>query len=131
MNDWRFRLLMAAIGWLAMDIHSDVTANLPNTDMGMLAFHGSAAAVELVLIFCMPWLLEGRLCDDMQTLSLVSMIANALGWALYLASLPPVFYNTFMWGLSCVQLGRLLMVDRHDADTLGCDLVRRPHIVGA
>lgn len=131
MNNWRFRLLVGAIGYMAMDIHSEVTVNLPNTDLGMFIFHGSAAVVEIVLIASMPWLLEGDLCDDMQTLSLVSMCANFIGWLFYVASLPPVFFNTFMWGLCCVQVGRLLMVDRHDADTLGRDLVRRPHIVGA
>jgi len=130
MNLLRFRVLFALIGWLAWYVHMYVTATLPNTPEGMLLFHGSAAAVDLFLVYSAPRLLEGKLCDDIQTLCLVSIVGNALGWALYLAYLPPVFYDTFMGMLCYVQLARLFMVD-YDANHLGCDLVRRPRILGA
>lgn len=97
----------------------------------MLVFHGTAATIDLFLLYSAPRLLEGKLCDDIQTLCLVSIVGNALGWMLYLAYLPPVFFNTFMWGLGYVQLARLFMVDRHDDNTLGCDLVRRSDLMGA
>jgi hypothetical protein len=74
----------------------------------------------------------GRLCDDLENLCLVSMVGNALGWALYLAYAPPVIYNTFMTGLGYAQWMRLFYVGRDDADcSLGSDLVRRPDFVGA
>lgn len=131
MNLLRYRIAMAAVLGLAIYIHSQCTAPLPNTDEGMLWFHGSAAAVDFFLLCITPYFFEGQLCDDMQTLSLVSIVGNALGWALYVAEIPPVLFNTFMWGLSYVQWARLFMVDRHDANALGCDMVRRPHFLGA
>jgi hypothetical protein len=131
MNTWRSRFIVFAAFWLVMQIHGDVTHCLPNTPGGMLVFHGSAAAVDLFLLYCVPWLLEGRLCDDIQTLCLVSIVANLAGWLLYLAYASPVLYNTFMWGLAYVQWLRILVVDRNDADTLGFHLVRRPYLLGA
>lgn len=131
MNGWRLRLLYGAVMWVIFDIHANVTVSLPNTPAGMLAFHFSAALADFVLLYSTPWLLSGRLCDDMQTLSFVSIVGNALGWALYLAYSPPVFFNTFMWGLTCVQGARLLIVDCDDVDSMGMHLVRRSHHVGA
>lgn len=131
MNDWRSRIVVAALFWVAMELHAEITASIPNTPEWMLLFHGSAASVELMLVWSLPWLIEGKLCDDMQTLSLVCIVINALGWAAYMARIPPVFFNTLMWGMAYVQWARLCMVDRHDADTLGRDLVRRPNLLGA
>jgi len=90
----------------------------------MLAFHLSAAAVDLLLLKSAPRFISGRLCSDMQFLCLVSMSANFVGWIAYTAYAPPIFYNAFMWGLSYVQWGRLLLVDHHGADYLRVDLVR-------
>ena len=131
MNLLRFRVLFALVVWLAWYVHADVTATLPNTPEAMLLFHGSAATVDLFLVYSAPRFLEAKLCDDIQTLCLVSIVGNALGWAFYLAYLPPVFFNTTMEILGYVQLARLFMVDRHDANDLGCDLVRRPRFMGA
>jgi hypothetical protein len=126
MNGWRARLLLCLLLWLSMQLHAVAVAGVPNTPQGMLAFHGSAAALDVVLTCSAHFLVSGRLCDDMENLCLFSAVGNALGWALYLASTSPVFYNTFMWGLSYVQWGRLLYVDRNDADAdhSGVDLVR-------
>lgn len=123
MNGWRSRLKLALLMALVMWLHSLVMADVPNTDEGMAMFHGSAAALDFAILWCAPRFTAGRLCDDMQTLCLVSVIANYVGWIAYTAYAPPIFYNTFMWGLSYVQFGRLLLVDRH-ADTSGLDLVR-------
>lgn len=124
MNGWRSRILLVAVMVLAMIVHSLVTASLPNTDEGMLLFHGSAAAVDFILLYSAPRFIAGRLCSDMQTLCLVSIVANLVGWIAYMAYAPPNFYNTFMWSLSYVQYGRILLVDHHGADYLGFGLVR-------
>ena len=116
--------MLALVFALAMWIHSVVMDGVPNTDEGMLQFHLSAAAVDLLLLYSTPRFVSGDLCRDMQTLCLVSMIANFVGWIAYVAYAPPIFYNTFMWGLSYVQWIRLLLVDRHGTDNLGFDLVR-------
>lgn len=124
MNGWRSRVLLAALMLLTMQIHAAVMADVPNTDGGMLQFHLSAAVVDLFLLYCAPRFTAGRLCGDMQTLCLVSIVANFVGWIAYMAYAPPIFYNTFMWGLSYVQWARLLLVDRHGDDCLGLYLVR-------
>lgn len=131
MNSLRFRVIFGLTIWLGWYLHIDATQALPNTPEGMLLFHGSAAAVDLFLVYSAPQFLEGKLCDDTQNLCLASIVGNAVGWAFYLAYLPPVFYNTFMGVLGYVQLARLFMVDDHDANSLGSYLVRRSRFVGA
>lgn len=124
MNGWRSRLLVGLVMLLAMRLHAVALADIPNTPAGMLLYHGSAATVDFILLFSAPWLLSGRLCDDVQALNLASIIANFAGWIAYLAYAPPVFYDTFMQGLTYVQFIRLFILDRHGADRLGLDLVR-------
>lgn len=124
MNGWRSRLAVGVLMLCLMQAHAYATAHLPNTPAGMLVFHGSAALVDLAMLGVTPCFLEGQLCDDTQNLLLLSIIGNAAGWALYLAYAPPAIYNTFMWGLSCSQLLRLLYVDsRHDSNHLGVPVV--------
>lgn len=135
MNGWRSRLTLGALFWVAIQAHGIFTGPLPNTDFGMLVFHGTAALVDLLLLTCAPRFIDGRLCDDIQALCLASIVGNALGWAMYLANAPPDIFNTLMWGLSYVQWGRLLIVDDADdvdiAGRMGVHLVCRPHFVGA
>lgn len=124
MNGWRSRigtwLLMLALMWA----HSIATMSLPNSPLGMLAVHGSAMLVDFALMLAMPYWLAGRLCDDTEALILLSLIGNAVGWGLYMAYAPPVFYNVFMWGLSIAQWLRLLYVDKCDVDPMGFVVVR-------
>lgn len=124
MSGWRSRMLAGLMMLLVMQMHSLSLADVENTPAGMLLYHGSAAAVDLLLLFSAPWLLSGRLCDDMQALNLASVFANFVGWVAYLAYQPPVFYDTIMQWLTCVQFIRLFIVDRYGADRLGFDLVR-------
>lgn len=125
MNGWRSRLTLGALMWVAIQAHGIFTDSLPNSPWGMLVFHGSAATVDLFLLMCAPFFIDGRLCDDIEALCLASIVGNALGWALYLAYASPDFYNTYMWGLSYVQWGRLLLDD--DAiNALRGFMVRRP-----
>lgn len=127
MNCWRSRLLVLLILWITMDIHAAVLERVPNSPAGMLAFHGSAAAVDWILFYCLPWLLHGELCADMEATCIASMVGNAVGYFAYLAYVPPVFFNTYMWGLCCVQAIRLLLLDRNDLDHLRFSLVRGPY----
>lgn len=134
MNGWRYRVLLALIFALAMWLHSMVMADVPNTDWGMLQFHGSAAAVDLLLLYGSPRFISGNLCDDVQALCLASMIANFIGWIAYTAYAPPIYYDTFMWGLSYVLWGRLLIMDTGDVSNvtpMGHYMVRRSHFLGA
>ncbi len=127
MISWRSRIATGVLFYAVMMMHELSTSSLPNTPAGMLMFHGSAALVDLILLCAVPVLLTGRLCDDLETLCLVSMVVNFLGFLAYLAYAPPAFFNWFMWGLAYVQWGRLLLVDGDDADYLGLHLVRGRH----
>lgn len=123
MNGWRSRLGIGVLIIAAMSAHSYSMAGVNNSPVGMLAFHGSAAMVDFALLLAAPYWLAGRLCDDTETLLLLSIIGNAIGWGLYMAYAPPVFYDVFMWGLSLAQWLRLLYVDDHDYSARS-DLVR-------
>ena len=127
MTPWRSRILVGLLLYAANMMHELCTAALPNTPAGMLLFHGSAALADLLLLWAMPVLLSDRLCDDMQTLCLVFIVVNFVGWIAYMAYAPPIFYNVISWSLAYVQWGRLLLVDGDNADYLGLHLVRGRH----
>jgi hypothetical protein len=110
---------------LAMYGHSLATANLQNTPVDALLFHGSAALIDLLMLFAAPAVLSGRLCTDSQKLLLASIVGNAAGWLLYMAYAPPTFFNWYMWAVTYAQLLRLLIPDRH-ADSSRSNLVRGP-----
>lgn len=124
MNHWRARLIAGLVFWLVMQSHGYSTEQLPNTPQGMFWFHGSAALLDLFLMYGIPKILSGRLCDDLQVMCIASIVVNFLGWIAYLSHADPIFYNTLSWGLAYAQWGRLLLVDRHDVDRLGFNLVR-------
>lgn len=122
-NSWQARLMFAVALWFANAVHRELVAGVSNTPLGMLAYHGSAALFDMVLLTGAPSVLSGRLCDDIQALCLASMVINFLGWIAYLAYAPPSLYNWMIWSCGYVQWARLIFVDRHDADHLGFDLV--------
>ena len=129
MNSWRSRAVAAAFILLTTYAHGWATRLLPNAPVDMLLFHGSAALVDLLLLFVAPAVLKGRLCVDSQRLLLASIVGNFAGWLLYMAYVSPVIYNTYMVALTYAQLLRLLIPDRH-ADPLGSTLVRHPDCFG-
>ena len=129
MNSWRARCVAALLMLLAIYGHGVATEPLPNTPAGMLMFHGSAALVDLLMLYTAPAVLCGWLCTDTQKLLLASIVGNFAGWLLYMAYVSPIFYNSFMWALTYAQLLRLFIPDRH-ADPLGLDLVCHPDHLG-
>jgi hypothetical protein len=129
MNSWRSRTLAASLMLLAIYGHGWATHQLPNTPIDMLLYHGSGALVDLLMLYAAPAVLSGRLCADSQKLLLASIVGNAVGWLLYMAYAPPVFYNVYMVALTYAQLLRLLVPDRH-VDTTRGPLVRHPDCFG-
>lgn len=129
MNSWRSRAVAAAFVLLTTYAHGWATRLLPNMPVDMLLFHGSAALVDLLLLYLAPAVIKGRLCVDSQKLLLASIVGNAAGWLLYMAYVSPIFYNTYMVGLTYAQLLRLFIPDRH-ADPARSDLVRHPDCLG-
>lgn len=126
-NPWRYRFAVALLILVVMWSHATVTDALPNTPLGMLMFHGSAALCDLILIYSFPSLVKGQLCKDMEALCIASILGNTLGWFAYLAYAPPDFYNCLMWSITYIQWGRLLMADNDDPDFVGRFMVRGNH----
>lgn len=131
MTTWRSRLFAGLLLLAMTKLHAFSTADLPNTPLGMLVFHGSAALIDLVVIYAIPSMLTGSLCDDIQALSLGFMVVNFVGWIAYMAYAPPIIFNMISWSLCYVQFARLFIVDVDDVDSMGLHLVRRPDYVGA
>lgn len=129
MNGWRSRLLLIAAFFLAARVHDLVMLGRDNTPEAMAAYHASAGAVDLFLLWIAQHRISGRLCDHIQGLCLASVVANFVGYRLYMAYSPPDLYNLSIIGLSYVQYLRLLYVGRHDADYH--DLAMVPGAVGA
>lgn len=131
MNTWRDRLLIGLLLLLFQRAHGEITAPLPNTEAWALIFFGTAATLELFILKAAPKVLNGHLCDDMQMLSYICIIVDAIGFAAYMTQTPSVYYNTVMWGISYVQWARLLFVDSGHARSCWNNLVRRPYFLGA
>ena len=129
MNSWRARGIAASLMLLATYGHGWATRLLPNDPVDMLLFHGSAALVDLLLLYLAPAVLSGRLCVDSQKLLLASIVGNGAGWLLYMTYAPPFIYNVYMVALTYAQLMRLIYPDRH-ADPARSDLVRHSGCIG-
>jgi len=123
MNTWRQRACLMAVLFLAARVHDFVMLGCPNTPAWMLAYHGSAGAVDLLLLYCAPFFVSERLCDDIQATCIASIAANFVGFCAYMAYAPPSYYNAFIEGLCYVQYLRLLYVGRYDADHHGRAMV--------
>ncbi len=128
MNHWRNRLCTGLLLLLTMLVHGEATSGVPNTPGGMFLFHFSAALVDFFIIASLPGFVEGRLCDDLEMLCLVSMVANFIGFVAYMTYFSPFFYNAFMWSLAYAQLGRLFFTDHHGLDGMERNIVRRPDL---
>lgn len=116
MNALRHRVGMFCLMALAAIGHAAGSWALPNTPECMLAFHGGAALVDLSLAILCPVFLAGSLCRHMQVLLSASILANIVGWILYLAYASPVYYDTFMVALSALQVLRVFYVARADGE---------------
>ena len=87
-------------------------------------YHGGAALFDFVTLVISAHLLVGRLSDEMQSLCLIAMCVNAVGWILYLAWIPALVYNSALIGVSHVQYLRLLLGDHNGVDSIRSHMVR-------
>lgn len=116
MNGLRHRLLLVAAFFIAAKIHDWLMLDCANTPEVMLAYYGSAGAIDLFLLWIAQHHISGRLCDHIQATCIASVVINYVGYSLYMAYSPPDIYNFLIAGLSYVQYLRLIYVGRHDAD---------------
>ncbi|MCK5018039.1 MAG: hypothetical protein KAS32_13365 [Candidatus Peribacteraceae bacterium] len=74
-----------------------------------LFYYGSAAVFDFVVIILLSKLKPIMLVCDIQLISLISMILNAIGWAMWMFYLSPALYNGAFIGLylcACFVIGR-------------------------
>lgn len=88
-----------------------LAAHISNTPDGMLLYHGAAAFVDALLFKSTRLVAVGYLRRDVEIIFISSAVANALGWALYMAWTPPYFYDHMVMGLNYALAIRLLMGD--------------------
>jgi len=105
---WRGRLAMLALIGGAIGLHSFLMADIPNSPQGMLMFHGSAAGLDLLLLFCARFFLQPEMTTDIEVLFFLSILVNFFGWLAYIAYAPPIYYNSSMWALTVITAVRLL-----------------------
>jgi hypothetical protein len=94
--------------------HAEFSSNFENTPVGMLFYYLSASFCDLVIVILSRLFLRDELLLDIQLLNLASIIANGIGWLLYLSYVPPYIYNTFVAALVILQWAALLLRGRYD-----------------
>lgn len=105
---------MVIVLCLAGLAHAATSDALPNTPLGMAAFHGCAALLDFVILVAVSCVLRGPVRAHTQILLYASIAGNVIGWLLYLAYVSPIWYNGAMWLLTLLQIGRLLYVAKGD-----------------
>jgi hypothetical protein len=111
------RAIIGALVVGAMLLHSLLLDGVPNSPMGMLMFHGSAATFDLALLFACQNILLSDTSFDIEMLCMASILVNFLGWLAYLAYAPSVFYNSATIILTIILAARLLMVSNNGGHT--------------
>lgn len=119
LNGLSARLLAGLVLFLIPIAHHEIFGGVPNSPVGMLVHHGTAALADFFLMLSAGLILSGELCEDMEMLCLASITANFLGWIFYLSYFPPTIYTSFIAGIGYMQYIVLLLVDKDDAGTIG------------
>lgn len=84
-----------------------------------IAYYGSAAAVDLGVVWAIDRIKSpSRILLILQFISIISIVLNAAGWAIWRLYLPPDIYNAAFGVLYFMALIVLLQKDRTD---VGCD----------
>lgn len=116
MDTWRSRFALLALFVLVPEAHDLIEPSFPNTPEGTALYHASASAADFMLLYCAPYFVSERLCDDIQATCIASVVINFVGYCAYMADAPPIIYDILIAGLCYAQYLRLLFVGRHDAD---------------
>lgn len=119
-------MFLLAMGLLQV-VHHHLFSDLPNTDEGMLVYHGTAALADMYLIYIASELLSGELSFQIQCLNLASIVANAAGYFAYTQYVSHWLYDISILGVSLVLVTKLLWIPRDDAYHLGDRVVWNHH----
>lgn len=134
----RIALALALAAMLKL-FRMTVTPNVPDSHLGAVIFFGVAATFDWVQFYLCRHFVTGSLCRDIEALCIASIIANAFGFALYMAPSPPIPYpDPYIWattGINYVLAFRLLFMGggnvldhRYWRDLVRGALSRRAHL---
>lgn len=115
-------MFLLAMGLLQV-AHHHIFGDFPNTDEGMLVYHGTAALADMYLIYVASELLSGELSFQIQCLNLASIVTNAVGYFAYTQYVSHWFYDLTMLGVGCVLIYKLMRIPDHDSRHSGRALV--------
>jgi len=111
---WRRRLLIALLICAGFVTHAYILRDIPNSPEWMLVFHGTAAAFDLLILFCARFFLNSDIRTDFEILSLLSVLGNFLGWIAYLLYYSPIYYDNGMYFLAIITALRLIIKGDHE-----------------
>jgi len=111
---WHGRLSIAALICAGFVAHAYILRDIPNTLEWMLVFHGTAAAFDLLILFCARFLLSDDIRTDFEILSLLSALGNFLGWIAYILYYSPIYYDNGMYFLAIITALRLIIKGDHE-----------------
>lgn len=77
-------------------------------------YHAAAALCDLGAMTALHLLPTTRFTRDLQLINFASLIANALGYFLWLCYIPPIYYNQAMLAIMTIQAIRFLWVTHDD-----------------
>lgn len=80
----------------------------PAGEDGDVLYFCGAATVDWMMFRITSRFVEGKLCRDVEALCIASIVAHAIGFALYMAWTPPYFHNWCIKGINYVLAIRLI-----------------------
>lgn len=126
MNRLRSRLALAVLFYATAKAFDALIPHRPIGEFWDMAYFGGAATVDWFMFYACRRFVSGALLRDMEALCIASIVANALGFALYMAEDPPTVYNWIIAGINYVLAVRLTLMGGGDVfnSTYWRDLVR-------
>lgn len=115
MNRLRSCIALGAAFWLSAGAFDTLIVLRPETVDWDMAYFGIAATVDWMMYRMTPRFIGGALCRHVEALCIASIVANALGFALYLADTPPDIYNWIIKGINYALAIRLTITGGGDA----------------
>lgn len=114
MNRLRSRLVLALLFWCSAKAFALMIPCRPAGEYWDMAYFGGAATVDWAMYHLCHRFIGGKLCRDVEALCIASIVANALGFGLYMADSPPSLYNWTISGINYVLAIRLTLMGGGD-----------------
>lgn len=115
MNRLRARIALLALFFATAKAFDFAIVHRPYGEFWDMTYFAGAASVDWFMFKACHRFTSGKLCRDVEALCIASIVTNALGFALYMASIPPSIYNWTIAGINYVLVVRLIFLGGSDA----------------